>query len=503
MTVAVPAPWEFRLHRSVTIGQFVVLILAVVIDLLSSEGQPDGRSLAAMAIGTLYVLGSAAVPESWYRIRFGAEAITLVGAFLTITAVTLTGGANSPYILLSMGPPIFATIYGGLRTGLTTGLLSIGLLTLVSLSQNQPITAALPAMGLYIAFVLLVNVIRRLLEDAHRQAGELAEATESATQKLENLEEIHGVLLRLSEDISAGRLNAVEVAADTLDAILARIPGSSGRLVLNEEEGPVVLASRGVPHQDPHPYRVPLSTADSTVGTLELLTPEPLSKPDLIDIETFVQPVSIAFANLQLLQSIVGSAVAEERIRLAREMHDDIGPSLASLGLALDMAAMQQAHHAELSADLKVLRTNVTKLVEDVRASVADLRVAPGPTLTARLLQSTSGLEGEPQVVVDLEERRPPRPAVIADLTSIITEATRNAHNHSGGSQILVSGRIDRSRGVCSVIDDGAGFDPTHEPDGHFGLIGMRERAEKIGAKISFQPTPGGGTTVTVEWGNR
>jgi signal transduction histidine kinase len=503
MTVAVPAPWEFRLHRSVTIGQFIVLVLAVVIDLISEGGSPDGNSLLAMALGTIYVIGTAAIPESWYRRRFGAEAITLLGAFLTIAAITLTGGAGSSYILLSMGPSIFATIYGGLRTGLTTGLLSIALLVLVSLSQGQPLTAALPAMGLYIAFVLLVTVIRRLLEDAHRQAGELAEATESATQKLESLEEIHGVLLRLSEDISAGRLNAVEVAADTLEAILARIPGSSGRLVLNEEEGPVILASRGVPPQAPHPYEIPLSTADNTVGTLELLSPEPLSRPDLIDIEAFVQPVSIAFANLQLLQSIVGSAVAEERIRLAREMHDDIGPSLASLGLALDMAAMQQAHHAELSADLKVLRTNVTKLVEDVRASVADLRVAPGPTLTARLLQSTAGLDGDPQVVVDLEERRPPRPAVIGDLTSIITEATRNAHNHSGGSQILVSGRIDRSRGICSVIDDGAGFDPTYEPDGHFGLIGMRERAEKIGAKISFQPTPGGGTTVTVEWGNR
>jgi signal transduction histidine kinase len=503
MTVAVPAPWEFRLHRSVTIGQFIVLVLAVIVDLLASGGQPQRDSLLAMAVATLYVLGSAAVPESWYRIRFGAEAITLIGAFLTISAVTLTGGPTSPYILLSMGPPIFATIYGGLRTGLTTGFLSIALLTLVSLAQNQPITVALPAMGLYVAFVLLVTVIRRLLEEAHRQAGELAEATESATQKLESLEEIHGVLLRLSEDISAGRLNAVEVAADTLEAILARIPGSSGRLILDDEEGPVVLASRGVPPQDPKSNEIPLSTADSTVGTLELLTPEPLSKSDTIDIEAFVQPVSIAFANLRLLQSIVGSAVAEERIRLAREMHDDIGPSLASLGLALDMAAMQQAEHAELSADLKVLRTNVTKLVEDVRASVADLRVAPGPTLTARLLQSTAGLDGDPQVVVDLEERRPPRPAVISDLTSIITEATRNAHNHSGGSQILVSGRIDRTHGVCSVIDDGAGFDPTYEPDGHFGLIGMRERAEKIGAKISFQPTPGGGTTVTVEWGNR
>ncbi len=284
MTVSVPAPWEFRLHRSVTIGQFVVLIYAVVFDLISEVGSPDGASLLAMALGTIYVIGTAAVPESWYRRRFGAETITLIGAFLTITAITLTGGPNSPYILLSMGPPILATMYGGLRTGLMTRFLSVALLFLVSLSQAEPGTEAdailvvLPAMGLYVAFVLLVTVIRRLLEDAHRQAGELAEATESATQKLENLEEIHGVLIRLSEDISAGRLNAVEVAADTLEAILARIPGSSGRLILDDEEGPVVLASRGVPPESPHPYEVPLSTADASVGSLELLTPQSLSE---------------------------------------------------------------------------------------------------------------------------------------------------------------------------------------------------------------------------------
>ncbi|MFZ0625735.1 MAG: histidine kinase [Acidimicrobiia bacterium] len=501
MTVPVPASWEIRVHRSVTIGQFVALVVAVVVDFASNGGTPQG--VVAMVLASTYTLGSAAVPESWYRIRFGAESITLFGAFLTITAITLTGGTASPYLLLSMGPPIFATIYGGLRTGLTTGLLSAGLLALVTLSRDLPLLESLPGMALYLVFVLLVALIRRLLEDIHRQAFELAEEKESATQKLEALQEIHGVLLRLSEDISSGRLNAVEVAAETLETILARIPGSSGRLEIEDGDGPVVLASRGVPPDDPINYRIPLHTADNQVGALLLLTPDSLSRADLTDIEAFVQPVSIAFANLQLLQDIVGSAVSEERIRLAREMHDDIGPALASLGLALDMAAMQQAQHPELSSDLKVLRSNVTKLVEDVRASVADLRTAPGPTLTARLLQSTGQLEDGPLVVVDLDERRPPRPAVIGELTAIITEATRNAHHHSGGSRIVVSGRIDRANGRCAVTDDGIGFDPGHEPEGHFGLIGMRERAEKIGARINFESKQGAGTTVTVEWGNR
>ena len=498
MTLPVPAPWEFRVHRSVTIGQFVVLVVAVIVDLLRTGG--SGQSLVAVGLATIYTLSSAGVPQSWYRVRFGAETITLLGAFLTISAVTLTGGVGSPYLLLSMGPPVFATVYGGIRAGLTTGLLAAGLLALVTLSRGDSVVDALPGMALYVVFVLLITVIRRILEDIHTRASELEIEKESATQRLETLTEIHGVLLRLSEDISAGRLNAVAVAAETLDAILARFPDSSGRLEVEDKNGLTVLASRGVPPNYGHENAVPLDTADAKVGVLHLVTPEPLSRADLADIAAFVQPVSIAFANLQLLQDIVGSAVAEERIRLAREMHDEIGPALASLGLALDMAAMQQADHPELADDLKVLRSNVTKLVEDVRAAVADLRSAPGPTLTARILQATINLDGEPEVVVDLDERRPPRPAIIGDLTSIITEATRNAHRHSAASRIVVSGRVDRSHGVCTVHDDGKGFDPTFQPEGHFGLTGMRERAEKIGAKISFESENGKGTIVKVEW---
>ncbi len=190
----------------------------------------------------------------------------------------------------------------------------------------------------------------------------------------------------------------------------------------------MVLAARGIPEDDGHVYELPLSTADSEVGNLELTTPTLSHANELAEVAAIIHPVSLAFANLRLLQGIVGSAVAEERTRLAREMHDEIGPSLASLGLALDMTAMQQSDHPEVAADLQVLRSNVTKLVEDVRASVADLRNAPGPTLTARILQSTSTFEGDPPVVVDIDERRPPRPAQIGDLTSIIAEAARNAH---------------------------------------------------------------------------
>ncbi|HSM44146.1 MAG TPA: histidine kinase [Acidimicrobiia bacterium] len=499
--LATPARWESRVHRTVVIGQWVALTVGVASTLVQGGGST--QALAAMGFASAYVIGTTLIPENLFWRRFGVEAICLIGALVVLTAMTLTGGAASPYLLLSMAPPVFATIYGGLRTGLTTGILAGALLTLVTLANGDSLINIAPAIALYLIFVLLVSVIRRLLEDVHQQATTLAEEKESATKRLERLEEIHGVLLRLSEDMSAGRLNAIEVGADTLETILERFPGAAGKLAIIGDQGQVVLAARGIPEEHSHVYDIPLSTSDTNVGNLELTTAKPMSPGDLAQVAAIIHPVSVAFANLQLLQDIVGSAVVEERVRLAREMHDEIGPSLASLGLALDMAAMQQAEHAELAADLQVLRSNVTKLVEDVRASVADLRNAPGPTLTARILQATSSLDGDPPVIVDLEERRPPRPAQIGDLTSIISEAARNAYQHSQASKVVISGQIDRSFGTCSVVDDGVGFDPDHEPEGHYGLVGMRERATKIGATIKFESKPGVGTAVTVEWGSR
>ena len=93
-------------------------------------------------------VGSTAIPEDWYRTRFGTESIALLGSLLILVSLTMTGGAASPYLLLSMGPPIFATIYGGLRPGLMTASLSAGLLALVTLARGMPMIDAAPALRL-------------------------------------------------------------------------------------------------------------------------------------------------------------------------------------------------------------------------------------------------------------------------------------------------------------------------------------------------------------------
>jgi signal transduction histidine kinase len=495
------APWEIKVHRSVLVGLWIALTVGLVADLATSSQR--ALSWVAAVTAAVYVVASSLIPERSFRVRFGVEGLTLGGALLMAVVLTLTDGASSPYLLLSVGPPIFATLYGGFRSGLTTGLLSAGLLALISISQGEEIAQFAPALALYVVFVLLVGVIGRLLEDIYSRASELAQVGETTQQRLETLGETHERLIALTEDIGAGRLNGVEVAASTLETLINKFPGSTGQLILEDESGPVVLGSRGVKDEEGYTRSFELNTADTAVGRLELTTPTILTRDGEDEVRAVIRPVAIAFANLRLLEDIVGTAVAEERVRLAREMHDEIGPSLASLGLSLDMSAMHPGLDAEVASNLKVLRSNVTKLVEDVRATVADLRSAPGPTLTARLIQAFATLSDDPEIVIDLDERRPPRPALIGDITAIVTEAVRNAHQHAKATKIIVTGKVDRSSGVCAISDDGAGFDPTHEPAGHYGLIGMRERADGIGAELEFVSEAGIGTTIQIEWGHQ
>ena len=188
---------------------------------------------------------------------------------------------------------------------------------------------------------------------------------------------------------------------------------------------------------------------------------------------------------------------------MARDLHDDIGPSLASLGLAIDMAIHQYEPEPTLARHLESVRRHVTSLVENIRRTVSDLRHQAVSSLVEQAHEAAAevGAEG-PAIIVDIDERRPPRLQMSNQLGAIITEAVRNAVAHSHSRAIRLTGSVDRDQGWVTVADDGKGFDPGIEPHGHFGVLGMRERATKIGAALEVDSKPGDGTRVTVSWGS-
>ncbi|MCP3974449.1 MAG: hypothetical protein GY720_08145, partial [bacterium] len=298
-------------------------------------------------------------------------------------------------------------------------------------------------------------------------------------------------------------LNPITVGQAALRDMAVRVPFESGQVLHGEEGGSVVVATRGEPDSTTDPDEYPIRIANREVGHLRLW---PRSGADLGEwkeaIEFTLQPVAIAFENTRLLQQIAHRAVRGERTRIARELHDDIGPSLASLGLSIDMAIHQFDVGAELGRHLEASRRHITALIETIRGTASDLRRDETDSLVERAheLAADVGANG-PAVAINLDERRPPRGDKAAEVDAIVTEAFRNALAHSGATTISIQGVVDRTQGRVSVVDNGSGFDPTLHPPGHFGLIGMKERAANIEADLDIASSAGVGTTVSVTWG--
>ena len=161
---------------------------------------------------------------------------------------------------------------------------------------------------------------------------------------------------------------------------------------------------------------------------------------------------------------------------------------------------IEAGERGPLVEHLGQLRDTVARLVDEVRTTVADLRERESTSLVGRLELLTAELPADPPILVTLDERRPVRPSLAPQIHAIVTESVRNAVHHAGAAKVTVHGWLDYDRGRLVVEDDGTGFDPDTLPEGHFGVIGMRERAARSGIDLDLSTGPDG-TRVVVEWG--
>jgi signal transduction histidine kinase len=487
---------DWTLSAILWIGFGFGLILSAV-----RQGATPGVSLATVFAGT-YVVAMQILPR---RVRNGAqlgETLAIIGVVVALVAVALTGGLDSGYVIFLVAPAFFAGAFLGTRVGLETALLaSIGLIVVVA-ALSQPVLNArvVESISLFVLIALTMSQMRRILVEEQIRSDELAATTEL---RISRLETAHDLLQSLSNLASAAELNPVAVGQAALRDIAARVPFSAGQVMVTTGNNDVVAATRGEPDLDAEPQEYQIRIADRTVGRLLLW---PLPETELggwrESIELALQPVAIAFENSRLLQQIAHKAVRGERSRIARELHDDIGPSLASLGLSIDMAIHQFETGPDLSRHLDTTRSHVTALIETVRGAAADLRQDETESLVekAHVLAADVDADG-PSVIVTLDERRPPRGRLAVEIKAILTEAFRNAVAHSGSTTVSVKGIVDRDAGRIVVTDDGSGFDPSATPPGHFGLVGMKERAADIDADLDISSRPGFGTTVSISWG--
>jgi signal transduction histidine kinase len=215
----------------------------------------------------------------------------------------------------------------------------------------------------------------------------------------------------------------------------------------------------------------------------------------------------------------VTEAISEERARLAREMHDSVaktlhGVALAAEGLAASAAA-RTPDPALLKQQAELVARAARRAVTESRELVTDLRTNPDPAPTTDVLKelATRTRDFSDRTGLPSTYRAPARPhlavphTVARHLLTITEEAMENAHRHARATHIDVSADVDPDHQLLriSVHDDGRGLPPGTTLDelrrsGHFGLVGMVERAESVGARIHIgEDARAGGTEVLVE----
>ena len=511
LMVTLANPWR---DRSITLARSI-LGLALLIGMGFDFATPDTpenmiMTYAAAATAAVYVAGVAVIPGYILQRPLVRELAALLGVGLVMVAVGLSGGLNSPYLLLSVGPSLLAATTAGIRLGITTALLSslslvaVGLVTgEVSVDQAPQLeqwTSVAQWSALYLMVAAAFSYARRLLIDQEQQTQAYATASEETERRLQRLDDTNRLLTELATVTDASSLSPISMAASTLETLEDSLGVRGAVVSLNGGEGPVVVARRVPDWTATAETTISLALGGPSVGEVLLATDDELTEEELEQVTELLRPLAMGFSNVLLLQEIARNAIKEERVRLARELHDEIGPSLASLGLALDVAMVQGIENPALAGNLARLRSDVSMLVEEVRATVADLRSTGTESLSQAVLKAAARAVNGTDVVVDLRENRPPRPAIADDVAAIVTEAIRNAMIHSGSEKIRVEGDVDFERGWVQVSDGGRGFDIDGVPEGHYGLMGMRERAGRMEGRLELESGPMG-TMVRLSWG--
>lgn len=257
---------------------------------------------------------------------------------------------------------------------------------------------------------------------------------------------------------------------------------------------------------------LPLRHHGDTVGVLGVASRDReklCSQSELRLLEGVGEQLAVAIENARLHERVLDGAVVEERMRIARELHDGLAQVLGYINtqtLAI-RKLLSSGRVGEAQDELAVMEEAARKVYGDVREAILGLRASLSrqglvPALRSYLeeyermagatlrLEQGEGLDGlELPLSVEIQ------------LVRIVQEALSNVRKHASAASATVRISTEGGAVTLEVIDDGHGFDlDLSEPTGwpRLGLQTMRERAQAIGGQFELDSRPGSGTHVTV-----
>jgi signal transduction histidine kinase len=296
-------------------------------------------------------------------------------------------------------------------------------------------------------------------------------------------------------------------------------------ILLAGEPGNHVAAAHGQPSS--RRVNLPLTYQGQTIGQLAVVPPysdESFSSSEMQLLYNIAQQAGAAVHAVQLTTDLQRSrqrlvtAREEERRRLRRDLHDDLGPTLAALHIQAN-ALRRLIRSDPGAADVMVTEFDdeIRDAIDDIRRVVYELRpptldelglVGAARTYAAhcnRQVYQQTGKDGEQNVDEPSLSVRVEAPAELPSLPAavevaayhVIREALTNVVRHSQASKCLVRFRVEDTL-IVEIIDDGLGL-PAENHAG-VGLLSMRERSEELGGRFSVGPGQGSGTRVLAQF---
>jgi signal transduction histidine kinase len=457
---------------------------------------------------------------------------------ITTAAVIATGAWSSVFTFCLVTVPIIVGLARGLWALVVVGI-QIAAVSIATVVQGDELNIDSSQWMVELALVALIaGYARRILGESELERtrnlsriGQLADANallfslhrvaqslpasldtdevlDATMGRLRDLFEFDGAALLLLDDTDGswlvarrdrirlpGRLTTEELPRPLQRAVALRTLVNESNLLASGGPGLSPSLTSGL-------YSV-LVARGAVIGlvSLEHAEVDHFSERDIELLDGFAEPAALAIDNARWFGRLRTVGAEEERSRIARDLHDRIGQSLAYLAFELDRLVKMRQKGDDIGEPLVQLREDVRSVITEVRDTLYDLRTDVSETQS--FIDTLEVFVGRVRQRTDLaisvradDRGRLPIPQE-RELFRIAQEALVNVERHADASVVTIVWRCDGRSAELFVIDDGVGF--TFGRSGRldsYGIKGMRERAAAIGGKLDVDSTPGQGTRI-------
>lgn len=528
-------------QQVITIIRWGVLGLLIILS-TPVVATDDDVVLGTLLLGFLALTITRHVRPIRFAERISCDVAILVEVALSVASISLTGFWSSPLAVSLITPIIVAGFARGHVYALRVAAIATITPTAIQIASSG---VELETLRLATLWAIILVVVGLIAGQTRRITGEAGRQRSLAMNRMERLTDANSLLYSLHR--VAQTLPASLDLNDVLDTTMGRLRSlfqfdTMALLVFDETDASwQVMRSEGTsmtlrlgPTMLPNPLKTAIAQnrlvdmadleAANTTGlaegsqsglyttltargqiigllAIESRTAENYDERTVQMFNGFVDPVALAVDNARWFGRLRTMGADEERTRIARDLHDRIGQSMAFLAFEVDRLIKRHDRGDEIGPELDQLQMDVRNVIREIRDTLSDLRtdVSDGRGLQetiadfAERVAERSGLTIN--VDIDDSERLPIMQE--RELWRIAQEAMVNVERHADATEVLVAWHSDGDSSMLEITDNGRGF--TIGESGRvdsYGLVGMRERAASVGASMEVTSAPGVGTTI-------